>query len=175
MPENTDLLGWLGARRSIKPKYLTAPIPDAATWDSITAAAAAVPDHGHLRPFRFALLTQDERAALADLFEAACRRAGGDEEAAQKARSKALKGPGMAAFVVITTPDERVPEFEQILTAGAALGQFMQALRAAGFGGIVLSGSALKDHDVQAALCREPGERLAAWIVVGTPEEASSH
>lgn len=172
MSENTDLLAWLGARRSIKPKHLTLPIPNASAWERIVAAAAAVPDHGQLHPFRFALLTHEDRAALADLFEAAARRAGGDEQAAQKARSKALKGPALAAFVVKTTPEQSVPEFEQMLTAGAALGQFMQALRAAGFGGIVLSGSALGDCDVQAAICREPGERLAAWIVVGTPEQS---
>ena len=47
----------------------------------------------------------------------------------------------------------------------------MQALSLEGFGGIVLSGSALEDEELQKAFCRDEGERVAAWITVGTPAQ----
>ena len=58
---------------------------------------------------------------------------------------------------------------EQFLTAGAALDQFMLALNALGFGGIVLSGSVLADDGVQAFFRRKAGEKLIAWVICGTP------
>lgn len=60
---------------------------------------------------------------------------------------------------------------ETLISAGAALQQFLLALKAQGFGAIVLSGSALKDPDLQAAFCHKPAEKLVAWITIGTPSE----
>ena len=62
-------------------------------------------------------------------------------------------------------------ETEQLITAGAALEQFLLALKAQGFASIVLSGSALKAPEVQAAFIQSPSEQVLAWITCGTAKE----
>lgn len=163
------LLESLKSRRSLKPKYLTTPAPTIEEIREMASAAIHVPDHGRLRPYRFVVIEDDSRAHLADLFEAAARNRGADNEEAARTRSKALKGPVLIAFIVSPNTTSDVLLFEQLLTAGAALGQFMTALHAKGFGGIVLSGDFLTDADLQAAFCDKPTDRIVAWITVGTP------
>src|SRR5574337_190467 len=64
----------LQARQTILPKRLGAPGPDAAQLQAILAAAAHAPDHGCLLPWRFVLVPQDARAALAEVCAQALRR-----------------------------------------------------------------------------------------------------
>ena len=106
---------------------------------------------------------------LADVFEAAAKRQGADADKQARSRSKALKGPSLVGFVFSPDTECGISLDEQFLTAGAALDQFMLALSALGFGGIVLSGSVLADDGVQAFFCRKPGEKLIAWVICGTP------
>lgn len=159
----------LARRRSIKPKYLTLPVPSLEELSRIVQAAMRVPDHKTLVPYRFALVDEAARGQLADLYEAAARRLGADDEKASKARSKAKKGPMIVAFIARRIENDEVSREEELLTAGAALGQFMQALALEGFGGIVLSGSVLEDEGLQQAFCDTASERVLAWITVGTP------
>ena len=77
---------------------------------------------------------------------------------------------GAPEFLAERQMQEEAGGTEALLTAGAALGQFMQALAAAGFGGIVLSGSLLADASLQSAFCRDAAEKLVAWITIGTPK-----
>jgi len=59
------------SRQTILPKRLMAPGPDAGQLQQILEAAASAPDHGQLLPWRFVLVPQDARAALATVFGAA--------------------------------------------------------------------------------------------------------
>ena len=77
------------------------------------------------------------------------------------------------AFVVNDTVG--VNRTESLLTAGAALEQFLLALKALGYGAITLSGSVLANETVQAAFCKAPGEKLLGWLTVGTPVEGVSY
>lgn len=158
-------------RQSIRPKYLTSPAPNKEVLERAAAAAASAPSHGGLRPYRFVSVSQEQRELLADLFEAASRNQGADEAKVEKARSKALKGPGLVAFLIDIDPESKISETEQLLTAGAALENFMLALDAQGYGGIILSGSVLQDSAVQKAFTSKVTEKVVAWITMGTPME----
>lgn len=167
---NQALFDFVAGRRSTRPKYLAEPAPGADDLKQAVRAACSAPDHGSLRPWRFVSVAQDRRPALADLFEAAARRLGADDERALRTRSKALKGPGLVAFVVCLK--DGIAADDQMLTAGAALENFLLALEAMGYGGIVLSGSVLEDAQLQANFCKAPGEKLVCWITVGTLTKA---
>lgn len=167
---DSTLLHALLTRRSVKPKHLTAPAPTADVLATAARAALRAPDHDGLTPYRFVAIREEDREKLADLFEAAARAKTDDEEKIAKTRSKAKKGPAIVAFVFSPKTESPVSETEQLLTAGAALEQFLLALKAQGFGGIVLSGSALEDAGVQAAFVKAPGEKLVAWSTCGTPD-----
>ena len=61
------------ARRSVSPRRLTESGPNPEQVRAMIEAACAVPDHRRLRPWRIALIRNDERTKLADLLEAAAR------------------------------------------------------------------------------------------------------
>lgn len=158
MSENTAVFEFIASRRSLKPKLLTEPSPTDAQFARAAQAAMRAPDHGSLVPYRFVRVESEDRGRLADVFEAAAKRQGADADKQARSRSKALKGPSLVGFVFSPDTECGISLDEQFLTAGAALDQFMLALSALGFGGIVLSGSVLADDGVQAFFCRKPGE-----------------
>ena len=59
-------------RRSAK--TLTAPAPDVGALELILASAAAAPDHGRLRPWRFIVIEGDSLGRFGDLLAAHLRR-----------------------------------------------------------------------------------------------------
>lgn len=172
MSAEEELLALLGQRYSVGPKYLTPPGPDAAQWAQAAALALRAPDHGGLRPYRFVVVGDAERPALAALFAAGAQQRGQAADEIERARARAYNGPGLAALVARVRDDvPDVPPHEQWLCVGAALMNFMNALHLMGFGAKALSGASVSDPAVHTALCG-PGEQLANWIIAGRPTRA---
>lgn len=162
-------LEWLSRRHSIGPRHLGLPAPGAADLAQAAALASRAPDHLQLRPFRFVRIADPQRVVLAELFERAALRRGQDATAALAARQRAHNGPALVALLVHLQPGlTDAPEHEQWLAAGAALMNFINALHLQGFGAKVLSGTSIRDAELQGAFC-DPGEELVAWITAGTP------
>ena len=169
-----DVLQYLLARYSVGPKNLREPAPSADELRTAALAALRAPDHKHLVPFRFAVVSHEQRPALAELFEAASLRAGHDADTARKDGERAWNGPALLAFVArVDSAHDEVPAHEQWIAAGGALANFVNALHLMGYGAKVLSGRKVADPQVAGAFCG-PGETLVGWIVAGTPE-AMSH
>jgi nitroreductase len=72
---------------------------------------------------------------------------------------------------VVPQPNPKVPEIEQMLSAGAAAMNMLNALHALGFGGLWVTGPNAYDPAVVAALGLPHGARLAGFLYVGTPSE----
>lgn len=166
-------LPMLLARRSVSPRRLTGPAPKPEALDLMLQAALAAPDHGRLHPWRVIEFRTDAREALADIFEREKR--GRDPLAAagdlRRAREHATRPPCLLAFVVSLRQRKRVPLREQWLSAGAALGNLLNAAHAQGYGAIVLSGDRCFDPEICAALGLGPHEFLAGFISIGTVAE----
>lgn len=166
-------------RRSVAPRRLGRPAPAPHQIDLMIQAALAAPDHGRLRPWRVIEFAADSREALADLFVREKRRRDPLANASdlRKAREHALQPPCLLGFVVSARQRKRVPEREQVLAAGAALGNLLNAAQAMGFGAIVLSGDRCFDPMVAAELRLLEGEFLAGFVSIGsvleTPPEIS--
>ena len=82
-------------RRSVSPKRLCAPGPSAHDIGLIAQAGLHAPDHGSLHPWRLLEFHADQRAALADCFEAEKRRRDplAPAKDLQHARDHALRPP----------------------------------------------------------------------------------
>ncbi|MDR2334848.1 MAG: nitroreductase family protein [Burkholderiaceae bacterium] len=157
-------------RRSVSPKRLEAPGPDVQEIDVMIEAALSAPDHGGLHPWRVLVFPAGSRERLADLFEqeklrrdplAPC-------EDVRRAREHATRSPALLAFIVSPKPRMRVPEREQWLAAGAALGNLLNAAHQLGFGAIMLSGERCFDPALCAGLGIEPTEHLAGFVSLGS-------
>ena len=170
MTKDDALLAAMLSRRSISPRRQAWPGPSAAQLRQMVQAALRAPDHGRKLPWRLIEFDDSRRADLAQLFEDEKRRRTPDAGAQdiERARAHATQTPAMLAFVVRPVPDGKVPEHEQWLSAGAALGNLLLAAHAMGFGAIVLSGDRCKDEILRRSLGIAPEETLAGFVSIGT-------
>lgn len=161
----------LATRRSAKPRDMVAPGPDAEQLRRILEAAMRVPDHGKLNPWRFVIITADQRPAFADLLEQAYR--------AEKPDAGRLELEAMVQFAhqapvkvaVLSTPTEntKIPLWEQQLSAGAACMNLLVATHAEGFVGSWLTGWPAYNGTVLASLGGAPTDRIAGFLFLGSP------
>lgn len=157
----------LATRRSGKARDMVAPGPDAAQLAAILAAAARVPDHGKLAPWRFVVI--DDRAAFGAMLEAAYRadKPGAGRLELEAVAQFAVQAPCLVAVLSRVDAGSHIPAWEQQLSAGAAIMQLLNAAHAHGFVGNWLTGWAAYSAAVTAAL-GQPGDRIAGFVYLGT-------
>ena len=170
MPDpNPAALDFLLARRSRPAKTLVAPAPDRATLETLLQAAMRSPDHGKLEPWRFIVLEGAALARLADLARARGQALGIDPERVAKVADQFGRAPLMVVVVSSPVASDKVPEVEQLYSAGAASLQLLNAALAAGWGANWLTGFAAHDRDfVESGLGLAPHENVAAFMVIGS-------
>lgn len=168
----TDPLHVLDTRRSVPSKQLGEPGPDHATLLRMLTSAVRVPDHGKLVPFRFIRLQGEARHALGDLLAARTLHVQPDaaDAVVQKDRARFSHAPVIVTVVARLTPGHKVPEQEQLLTAGSVCFALLQAAQALGFGAQWLTGWMAYDDAVAATLGLSADERIAGFIHIGTPK-----
>ena len=168
----TSPLQFLDARRSVPSKQLGEPGPDNAALLRMLASAVRVPDHGKLVPFRFIRIHGDARQALGERL--AARTLHLDPDAAdavlEKDRARFSHAPTIVTVVARLTAGHKVPEQEQLLTAGSVCFALLQAAQALGFGAQWLTGWMAYDDAIAATLGLAPNERVAGFIHIGTPQ-----
>jgi nitroreductase len=158
-------------RCSVPPAFLAEPAPDDAALERILAAGASAPDHGRLRPWRFIVIKGTARARLGEVFAAALRRRdpAAPEAALEQARGGPLRAPLVIAVVATIDPRHaKIPEIEQILSAGAAVQNMLLAAHAQGYGGKWLTGANAYDEHVRVALGLATDDRLVAFLYLGS-------
>ncbi|WP_103121463.1 nitroreductase family protein [Methylopila sp. Yamaguchi] len=168
-----DALDLLSARRSVPANALAEPGPSAAELERILTIAARVPDHGKLAPWRFIVIEGDARKAL-DLKLAALLKA--QQPDLPPARIAAQENNFSASAVVVAVvstaaPHVKIPEWEQVLSAGAVCMNLTIAANALGYGAQWLSGWAAYDAEARAAIGLTPAEKVAGFLHLGTPKE----
>ena len=168
----TPALQALDARRSVPSMELGEPGPDEATLLRMLQSAVRVPDHGKLVPFRFIRLQGEARHALGDLLAARTLHLQPDaaDAVVEKDRARFSHAPVIVTVVARLTPGHKVPEQEQLLTAGSVCFALLQAAQALGFGAQWLTGWMAYDDAVAATLGLSADERIAGFIHIGTPK-----
>jgi nitroreductase len=168
MPDAIELLA---TRTSIKAAELTAPGPSAAEVDKLLTIACRVPDHGKLVPWRFIVFEGDARLAAGAAIAAAFRAKYPDAqpEHVEFERKRLAHAPLVIAVVSRAAPHVKIPEWEQVLSAGAAAMNLVLAAHALGYGANWITGWYAYDRCVLDALGLAPHERIAGFIHIGTP------
>lgn len=165
---NNSALTFLAGRRSHPPKLLHAPGPDHDEILRLLTLAARVPDHGKLEPWRFAVLGRETLDRLQPILRQAVLDNGQDETAAEKAAS-ALASPVIIAVISSPVTSPKVPEWEQVLSAGAVCLGLVNAALASGWGAAWLTGfAALNTEFAHTHLGTVEGERVAGLIHLGS-------
>ena len=153
---------------------LTAPGPDAGELKEIFKAALRAPDHASLKPWAFITIEGDARLKLGELFVQAHQQAGNklDEKKAEKIRNKPLRAPLIVAVAASITEHEKVPDIEQIVSAGCAAQNILLAAQALGYGAIWRTGDMAFDDHVQDGLGLAQHQMLLGFIYIGTKDMA---
>lgn len=174
MPDpNPDALEFLLTRRSRPAKTLTTPVPGRAEVETLLTAAARSPDHGKLEPWRFVVLARPALERLAAAIPATGTRLGEGPERTEKMTRQFADAHLAVAVIASPKPSDKIPEIEQVLSAGAVCLALLNAALAAGWGANWLTGWAV--HDRQFAtnhLGLTPGEFVAGMIHIGTETAA---
>jgi nitroreductase len=163
-------LSLLSTRRSGKPREMIAPGPSPEQLHEMVAIAARTPDHGKLFPWRFVIVPDDQRAALAsklgDILMMEKEGCGPRDVAA--AEEFATQAPALVVVLSAPIHGHKIPLWEQELSAGAVSMNLLHAVHAMGFVGSWITGWAAYSDAVR-DLFGKQGERIAGFIFMGSP------
>lgn len=163
-----EVLRFLALRRSASAITLAGPAPSNSELDTLLRLATRVPDHGKLAPWRFVVLEGVGKAAFAGKLEALAL-ARGDQTAAAKLAK--LKIPPLCVAVISSPKEASIPEWEQRLSAGAVCTTLLYAALAMGYGGNWITDWYAYDAEATAILGLQGSEKVAGFVLLGTPRE----
>jgi len=168
-----ETLRLLLTRRSTTAGNLAEPGPDPDQLRAILTAAARVPDHRKLAPFRFIVLRGEARGRAGAAIAAAARADHPDfpEERIAFEGARFERAPVVVAVVSAVKDDGKTPEWEQVLCAGAVCQNALLAASASGFAAQWLTEWYGYDRRVLDALGIAEDERLAGFLYLGTAAE----
>jgi len=166
-------LDLLRTRRSVPPLLLDEPGPSADELDTILTLAARVPDHGKLAPWRFLVIAGEARARIGAIIAETYAADHPEADAArlELERNRLALAPLVVAVVSRAGPHVKIPEWEQVLSAGAVAMNLVVAANASGFSTAWLTEWFAYVRRILDALGLDPGERLAGFIHIGRAQE----
>ena len=163
-----EVLAFLATRRSTSAVTLTEPAPSAQELDILLRLATRVPDHGKLTPWRFIVLEGEDKARFAAKLEALARSRDDQTAAAKLAK---LRLPPLAVAVISSPKPAAIPEWEQVLSAGAVGATLLYAAMAMGYGANWITDWYAYDPQANAILGLSGNEKVAGFMLIGTPRE----
>lgn len=153
---------------------LEAPGPTKEQLETMLKAALRAPDHARLRPWRFIVIEGEARKKLGDVFADIAMQDKPDlpESAVEKTRNLPFRAPMIIALVLNYKEHPKVPEIEQILSAGAAGYGMIVAGFHLGVGAYWRTGAHCFDPRTASALHLRANEKLLGFIYLGTPTKS---
>ena len=149
---------------------LQEPAPEGADLDLILDAGLRAPDHGRLSPWRFVIIRGDARLAFGErLADAAAQRDPANGAALGERYRAWVRRVPMLIAVGAVVKSGNIPEIEQVLSAGAAAMNMLNALHLLGYGGMWVTGANVYDPAVNALLGFEAPSHLVGFVTIGTP------
>lgn len=167
-------LDLLSRRRSLKPDKLSSPGPTPDQLSTILTLAARVPDHKKLAPWRFVVFEGNARATMGEVFAQACLAEDKQPPSPVRLdfeRGRLLRAPTVVAVISRVIDNPGAPEWEQVLSTGAACFNMCVAANAMNFGTCWITEWVSYSPIVATALKLGPRERIAGFIYIGTPTE----
>lgn len=173
-----DTFDAIFARRSVG--RLAEPGPGEADLRAVLEAAAAAPDHGELRPWRFVVLAGAAKdafgAVLAGAYLARCHTAGTQPTDGQvnKERTKLGRAPVVVVVAAVRVPSDAIPWAEQLAAGAAAAENALLAATALGYGSMWRTGDAASDPDIKVALGLAADDAIIGFLYLGTAADGAA-
>jgi len=171
MSANIAVRDYLLTRRSVGSAFLKEPGPDAAELEQMLTIATRVPDHGKLTPWRLVVIEGDARQKAGDRLAEIAARKNPDADAAsiEMERGRFLPAPLTIGVISAPKPNPKIPEIEQLLSAGNVAFNLVHAAHALGFAASWVTRWYAFDPEAAAMLGAREGERFVGFVQIGTP------
>lgn len=154
-------------RRSGSAKAMTGPGPDADELRTILTAAARVPDHGKLFPWRFILFEGEARARFGEVLAECLPAEEATPERLAMERARFLRAPVIVGVISRVREGIPIPMWEQELSAGAVCQTTLIAATALGYVANWLTEWPAFNAKVAQHLGLQSGERIAGFVYIG--------
>ncbi|CAM2923593.1 nitroreductase family protein [Acinetobacter celticus] len=153
--------------------HLVEPAPNATQLEKAFQAALVAPDHHRLKPTRFVVIPETEREAFGELLSRALADTGQTEEAQlERVKNHPFRAPLLVLALTKLQDHSKVPHFEQILSSGAAIQNFLLSLQAQGFSTMWRSGAVVESVLFKQALNLNATDLISGIIYIGTAVKA---
>lgn len=146
--------------------------PNDKELENIFKAALRAADHGLLRPWRFLVIRGEARDKLGQIFAAASKKDQPhiSDAMLEKARAKPLRAPLIVIALAAIKPSEKIPEIEQIISAGSSVQNMMLAAHAQGIGAMWRTGANAYHPVVESRLGLSANEKIVGYLYLGRKE-----
>lgn len=172
MKTDITLIDYLRTRRSIPAFQMREPGPSKEEVEAMLTLARRVPDHGKLAPWRFIVYSGPVRERIS--LELAAIRKGDQpdlsEEMVKVEETRFTRAPVVIAVVSRAAPHAKIPEWEQVMSAGAVCLNLLMAANAHGYVSNWLSEWMAFDERAFPILGVQPGEKVAGFIHIGSTD-----
>jgi nitroreductase len=169
-PADPGYVARLSARRPEPDRDGMPPTP--ADLERILATAVTVPDHGDLRPWRFAVVSGAGRERFGAALVAGLHEAQGDQlldSVVAKMWAKAFAAPCAVVLIASPDPTSNVEVWEQVASASCTGYALVLAATGLGYGAVWKSARVLGTAPVRALFEIGPDESLLGWVNLGSP------
>lgn len=170
MQKDSQLIDYLSKRRSMPAFQMCEPGPDRGQIEAMLTLASRVPDHGKLAPWRFVVYTGAERERIGEelLAMALAKNPALSDDMIAVERARFTRAPVVIAVISTAAPHAKIPEWEQVLSAGAVCLNLVMAANAHGFFSNWLTEWFAYDEAAYPLLGVRQGEKVAGFIHIGS-------
>ncbi|MBP1846832.1 nitroreductase [Rhizobium petrolearium] len=172
MQNDVKLIDFLRDRHSTPVAQIKEPGPSQEELEAILTLATRVPDHGKLAPWRLVVYRGDVRKKLGEEFLALLLKKTPDlEDAAKEAELvRFTRAPLVVGVISTAAPHVKIPEWEQVLSAGAVCLNMLMAASAHGYVANWRTEWVAYDDEALLLLGVKPGEKVAGFIHIGSSD-----
>ena len=156
----------------MKAMDLQEPGPSPESLSTILGSALRVPDHGKLGPWRLVVFEHEDRAAFGDILAARWQALNPNANEAQIRfeQNRFMRAPTVVAVISERQAGHKIPEWEQILSAGAVCQNLLVAASLAGFAAQWLTEWYTYDEHIQSLFNIGEHEDIAGFVYLGSAE-----
>lgn len=165
-----SVIDFMLARRSAPIAELKEPAPSDAEIATMLRIAARVPDHGMVQPWRFILYRGEVRHEIGRMLAARAQEREGqlDEKRQQQELMRFARAPLVIGVVSVVKEHPKVPQWEMLLSGGAATMNLVLAANAHGYGANWITNWYSEDEEGRRLLGLAPNERVVGFVHIGS-------
>jgi nitroreductase len=165
-----SLADYLKTRQSVPLTMIAGPGPDESQLREILAIAARSPDHGRLVPWRFIIYRDAAGREIGEKLAVRAQERNGPmpEDQIERERNRLCRAPVAVGVVSSVKESDKIPDWEQFLSAGAVAMNLLHAASAFGFAANWVTGWYSDDEKGRAILGLAPHERMAGIVHIGS-------